>query len=72
MARMPEKSYSVQLTEDQVAFLREALTYSAKAFRDASYEGQDPEWIRRQRREKDEMISSVREALNDAKNSQRT
>jgi hypothetical protein len=57
---------TVELTVEQIAFLRESLNYSAKAFRDSSYEGMDPAWVAQHRREKDEMITSIREALSSA------
>lgn len=57
------RSTLVELSDEQIGFLRESLDYSAKAFREYSYDGQDPVWVAQHRRERSEMISSIREAL---------
>lgn len=54
---------TVQLTSAQIAFVRESLTYSAKAFRDAAYEGLDYTWVAEHRRQNEETIASIRAAL---------
>lgn len=50
---------TVELTDAQIAFLRTSLDYSAKQLHDATSPGLDPE----HRRENDEMISAIRDAL---------
>lgn len=57
---------SVRLTPDQLAFVKESLGYSAQRFRDYDYSSQDPAWAAERRKEKDEMIASIREAIADA------
>lgn len=63
---MSSTKRTVELTDEQIEFIRESLNYSAKAFRDASYEGQDPGWVAEHRQDRDALISSIREVLRDA------
>ncbi|MEK6277746.1 MAG: hypothetical protein AABM29_07030 [Actinomycetota bacterium] len=60
---MNTQKHTVQLTNEQIAFLRESLDYSAKAFRDADYTPQGQEWAAEHRREREEMIADIRTAL---------
>jgi hypothetical protein len=63
---MSEKRRSVLLTENQIAFVRASLSYSADAIRNQPYDAADADRVRRQRADED-MIASVREALSEAR-----
>ena len=60
-------SFLPELTDEQIAFVRESLNFSAKAFRNASYEGQDREWVAEHRSEREALITSIRDALGTAR-----
>jgi len=53
----------VELTGEQIAFLRTSLEYSAKQFRDYDYGPSLHDFGRERRQEMDEMIASIRRAL---------
>ena len=59
---MTSQTRIVELTHEQIAFVRESLNYSAKAFRNASYKGQDRKWVAQHRSERDALITSIRRA----------
>ena len=60
---MASQTRTVELTDEQITFVRESLNYSAKALRNTSYEGQDREWVAQHRSERDALITSIRDAL---------
>lgn len=60
------KTKSVLLTPEQISFLGESLDYSAQRFRDYDYSGQDRDWVAEHKREKEELIASIRQAFRSA------
>jgi hypothetical protein len=60
-----EETRAVQLTAAQIAFMRTSLDYSSRAVREYDYGPADRSWVAARRREQDEMIRSIRQALAD-------
>jgi hypothetical protein len=56
---------TVELTDDQIAFLRESVDYSARAFREHDDRPLDQECANQQRLERETMIASIHHALAD-------
>ena len=59
--------HAVGLTDEQIDFLRESLRYSDLRFREDECRPTDLAWMAERRREKEEMITSIREALAEAR-----
>jgi hypothetical protein len=54
----------IQLSDDQIDFIRTSLNYSAKALRDQPYDPlEDRNAMLERRRRDEEMISSIKDAL---------
>jgi hypothetical protein len=57
------ETHTVELTEEQIACIRESLHYSARAIREHDYSPLDNEKAGKLRREKEDLIASARAAL---------
>jgi hypothetical protein len=58
------RKHTVQLTDEQIALVRTSLdSYSERVVRNHEYGVADRAWASEQQHEQDEMIASVREAL---------
>ncbi|MEK6272540.1 MAG: hypothetical protein AABM42_07825 [Actinomycetota bacterium] len=59
--------HAVELTDEQIDFLRESLRYSDLRFREDECRPTDLAWMAEWRREKEEMIASICKALAEAR-----
>ena len=57
--------HAVELTDEQIDFLRESLRYSDLRFREDDCQPMDLAWMAEWRREKEEMIASICKALSE-------
>ena len=61
--------HAVELTDEQIDFLRESLRYSDLRFREDECRPTDLAWMAEWRRQKEEMITSICKALGEARSS---
>jgi hypothetical protein len=60
-----DRKRTIELTPEQIAFIGASLDYSARALRDYDHDPADREWATGHRRDQEEMIASIQEALAD-------
>jgi hypothetical protein len=58
---------AVELTDEQIDFLRQSLRYSDLRFSEDDCRPMDMAWMAKRRREKEEMITSICKALAEAR-----